>query len=266
MPNTPSAGAVERANASYSELCRRPLRRHASGPAQDAAGAVTGQKGDKNPLRGRGNPPAEEKEWQFQSSKHFVPGKSFAPSLTGVLERRAGSSGPATGNSVRTELRLSPRSYQSHLAGSAVSVTSEANVAKPMRRPGSGTPRTQRVLGVAADADEPVQTTFALFGSSSRQGKYGFTRPTTAPALFLRTKAQTRVGYETGRSAHGDVLNYRHSGGICPPQHKLVTERPAAPQLTAPASEQARSGFFDARTSYQVNKLRSQRSDILAMD
>lgn len=45
-------------------------------------------------------------------------------------------------------------------------------------------------------------------------------RPTTAPACVLRSKPVMRAGYDLGGSPNADVVQYRHSGGICPPEYK----------------------------------------------
>ncbi|GLI58532.1 hypothetical protein VaNZ11_000274 [Volvox africanus] len=235
------------------ELCRRPLRRTVPKPQGDKTG--------KSRLRGRGVPPPNGKEWEYHPSKQFIPGKSFASSL-GSIMRQQGDSVTDQGTP-RTSVRMSDRSHESHLSGGGVEVVSPVKPFKPLRRMGSPGPETARVLGIKAnDTRDAALPTYALLGTA-RRDVFVTSRPTTAPACVLLTKTGLRSGYEKGRSAYDDVVQYRHSGGICPPEYKMLAERPAAPQLGPSSNTQARSSFLDSRSSYQINKMRGQMSDIL---
>ncbi|KXZ52822.1 hypothetical protein GPECTOR_8g206 [Gonium pectorale] len=243
------------------ELLRRPLRGRGAGPTHDAAGVATTQMTGQNPVKGKGNPPPNQKEWAFHPGKHFIPGKSFTSSMSTILKHDERRDAAPLAAAARPSVRLYDRSYEANLAGGGVSVLTPPEVSKPIRRLGTAGPRTERVLGTLPE-DATAAPTYALLGTA-RRDVFVVNRPTSAPACVLLSKLQTRAGYEAARGNHTDVLQYRHSGGICPPDYRLVADRPAQPQLSPPPSQQARSSFFDSASAYQANKMRSHMSNVI---
>ncbi|GIL70900.1 hypothetical protein Vretimale_3963 [Volvox reticuliferus] len=264
MPDSPRATASSKMNnlndrppmqLNHIELCRRPLRRTVPKPQGDKTGTSR--------LRGRGVPPPNGKEWEYHPSKQFIPGKSFASSLESIIKQQRDRTADEATPPLRTSVRISDRSHASHLSGGGVEVVSPVKPYKPLRRMGSPGPKTARVLGIKADdTKDAALPTYALLGTA-RRDVFVTSRPTTAPACVLLTNTGLRSGYENARSAYDDVVQYRHSGGICPPDYKMVAERPAAPQLGHPGDPHARNSFLDSQSSYRVNKMRGQMSEIL---
>ncbi|KAG2498852.1 hypothetical protein HYH03_003044 [Edaphochlamys debaryana] len=243
----------------------RRLLRGPSAPPSDAAGLLNGRRSAfVNPLKGKGTPPKEDRELNYRPAKHFIDNASFKSSVGDVLRHReelgAGSTGAYA--VVRTALRACPQSYDCHLVGGGASVVAPAPTHKPMRRPATAAPRTDRVMPLASD--QPAEPTYALL-ATARRDVFVANRPSTAPAcvLLAGNKKQLRGGYELSKEAYPDVHAYRHSGGICPPEYKLLTERPAAPQLAPPTSQQARLSFFDSKSAMLANQMRSKMSDVI---
>ncbi|GLC37800.1 hypothetical protein PLESTB_001478000 [Pleodorina starrii] len=268
MADSPKAAASaigQRPNdrsTNHIELCRRPLRRKTVAVPGEAVGRAP------RLSRGKGNPPPSDQEWQYHPSKQFVPGKSWASSLSTVINQTrdcpSGQSAPSA--RPRTSIRVSERAYEAHLAGGAVAVVSPPNPAKPLRRKSEMVrPRTTRVMGIQSEEQElaglvpPLM--YALVSTTSQDVSIT-SRPTTAPPCGVVNKRQTCAGYELARSARDDV-QYRYSVSIGQSERKLATERFAAPQLTAPAKNQARNTFFDNRSDYEINRARSRLSTIM---
>ncbi|KAG2439360.1 hypothetical protein HXX76_004719 [Chlamydomonas incerta] len=270
MPDSPRPDAVahyEPVRTSI-EYVHRRLRKGSQTPPADGAGLLNATRNLVRPAKGKGTPPADEREWQFRTSKQFVPSASFKSHMNTVLDHNLTSTVPEPA-AKPVGLRLSERSYVGNLVGGGVSITAESQLHKPMKRPGTAAPayRTDRVFGMAPGSNNTeMEHQYALMSTARRDVFVNTGRPTTAPACVLvGKKTLSRTGYDLSRAAHDDVVRYRHSGGICPSEYKLSTERPAAPQrATAAASTpESKASFFSARDSYQVNRARGHMSDIL---
>ncbi|PNW75490.1 hypothetical protein CHLRE_12g528800v5 [Chlamydomonas reinhardtii] len=270
MPNSPRADAVahyEPVRSSIEYVPRR-LRKGLQTPPADGAGLLNATRNLVRPAKGKGAPPPDEREWEFRTSKHFVPSSSFKSQMNTVLNHNMSSTVPESA-AKPVGLRLSERSYLGNLMGGGVSVAVESPQHKPMKRPGTAAPayRTDRVFGMVPASNRPEEEhQYALVSTARRDVFVNTGRPSTAPACVLvGKKTLSRTGYDLSRAAHDDVVRYRHSGGICPAEYKLSTERPAAPQRAAAAAPtpESKASFFAARSSYQVNRARGHMSDIL---
>ncbi|KAG2453454.1 hypothetical protein HYH02_001675 [Chlamydomonas schloesseri] len=269
MPNSPRPDSVahyEPVRTSIEYVPRR-LRKGPQGPPADGAGLLNATRNMVRPAKGKGVPPADEREWEFRTAKHFVPSASFKSNMCSVLNHNMTSTVPEPA-ARPVGIRLSERSYMGNLVGGSVAVAVESPQHKPMKRPGTAAPayRTDRVFGMAPASTTAEEPKYALMSTARRDVFVNSGRPTTAPACVLvGSKTQHRTGYDLSRAAHDDVVRYRHSGGICPQDYKLTTERPAAPQRATAAAPtpESKASFFAARSSYQVNRARGHMSDIL---
>mmetsp|Transcript_20126 Transcript_20126/g.36161 ORF Transcript_20126/g.36161 Transcript_20126/m.36161 type:complete len:212 (-) Transcript_20126:354-989(-) len=133
-------------NRESQSYAHRRLKKSYQAPPSDAAGMLYGKKyqGRTTPLKGKGNPPEDDKQRPFSASaKMILPGKSYACERDLLVHN---SNVPPPKTSVC--LRILEASFKTHLTGGSASVQSTKDDSyRPQKRAPTSRPYTaERVM------------------------------------------------------------------------------------------------------------------------